>query len=65
MVVPSIYTNVEVEAEEAVVANPGELQERVEVTNLEAVDLKRMIRSTSSYSLQDTQRLPIIPSKIK
>ena len=61
MVIPNVYGNAEGELEEAVVANPGELQEGVDITNFEAVDLQRITRSTTLYHLQDTWHLFIIP----
>ena len=42
MVIPKVHGNQEGEAEEAVIANPGELQERVRDTIHKAMDLKRM-----------------------
>ena len=54
----------EVEAEEAVIANPGELQTEVEGNQQEAMDLREMTRSISSYHLQDIQCLLIIPSRV-
>ena len=56
----------EVEAEEAVKANPGELQAGVENNHCGTADLKRTPRSTSLYRfLQDIQQLLIIPSRIR
>ena len=53
------------EAEEAVIANPGELQVGVEDKRCKAVDLRRMTRRTSLYGLQDTQQGLIILSRIQ
>ena len=64
MVIQSVHGDVAVEAEEAVMANPGELQEGVEDNQHKKVDLKRMTRSTNLYHSQDTRRVLIIPSKI-
>ena len=64
MVIQSVHGDVEGEVEEAVIANPGELQVGEEDLH-ETVDLKRMTRSTSSYHSPDTLQVPIIPSRIR
>ena len=53
MVILSVHGDVEGEVEEAVIANPGELQVGADGLQ-ETVDLKRMTRSTNSYHSPDT-----------
>ena len=61
---PNVHGDVEGEVEEAVIANPGELQVGGEDQH-EAMDLKRMTRSISSYHSLDTLQVLIIPSRIR
>ena len=65
MVIQSVHGDVVVEAGEAAMANPGELQVGVEDNQLEVVDPRKMTRSTSSYHSQDIRLVCIIPSRIQ